>query len=92
MNLVNLEQIMNEIAIKIDNLDITNTEMSDLDDNLLNSLSGSGPIAGFAAGFGTTLAIGLYGLSQGQSTKSILDQQIIFGGGAFIGGLLTPGP
>jgi hypothetical protein len=83
---------MSEITIKIDNLDITNTEMSEIDDNLLNSLSGSGPIAGFAAGFGTTLGIGLYGLSKGQSTQSIWEQQVFFGGAAFIGGLLTPGP
>jgi hypothetical protein len=89
---VNLEKNMSAITIKIENLDVVNAELSEIDDSLLQSLSGSGPISGLGAAFGTTLGIGLYGLATGQSTQSIWNQQVIFGGTAFVGGLLVPGP
>jgi hypothetical protein len=82
---------MNEITIKIENLDVVNAELSEIDDGLLQLVSGTGPIAGFGAAFGTTLGIGIYGLATGQSTQSIWNQQVIFGGSAFLGGLLVPG-
>jgi hypothetical protein len=83
---------MSEITIKIENLEVVDDELLEIDDNSLHSLSGSGILSGLGAAFGTTLGIGIYGLSTGQSTQSIWNQQVIFGGTAFVGGLLVPGP
>ena len=83
---------MNEITIEIKDLNIVDNELSDIDDNSLRLLSGSGPITGLAAAFTTTLGIGLYGLSEGQSTQSVWKQQVIFEGTAFVGGFFTPSP
>jgi hypothetical protein len=83
---------MNEITLKIQDLNCGNTELSDLNDKTVQSIAGSGPLAGLGAAFGTTLGIGIYGLATNQSTESILTQQAAFGIPAFIGGFLTPGP
>ncbi len=80
------------MTVKIKELKPTEQHLVDMKNTELSEIHGGGPIAGLAAGFGTTLAIGVYGLATGQSTSSILQQQAIFGGGAVIGGLLTPGP
>ena len=63
-----------------------------LGDGESHTIHGGGPISGLAAAFGTTLGIGINGLVTGQSSGSILQQQVAFGVPAFIGGALVPGP
>jgi hypothetical protein len=75
--------------IQFKDLDLEMTEVTDDD---LMSVLGSGPISAFASAFATTAGIGINGLVTGQSTSSILSQQATFGVPAFIGGLLIPGP
>ena len=83
---------MNQITIEIKDLTTVNNELSDIDDSLLRSLSGSGLLTAVGAAFTATLGVGINGLYYGQSTKSILEQQVIYGGTAFIGGFLIPSP
>ena len=58
----------------------------------LGSVSGAGPITGGIAAGTTMLGIGIYGILKGQSIQSVHEQQLIFGGSAFLGGFFTPGP
>ena len=67
-------------------------DLTDVSAESLGSILGAGLITGVGAAFGTTLGIGLYGLASGQSTQSIVQQQVLIGGPAFVGGFLTPGP
>ena len=75
--------------IQLKDLDL---EMTEVTDDHLILVMGSGPISAFASAFATTAGIGINGLVTGQSTSSILSQQASFGIPAFIGGFLIPGP
>jgi hypothetical protein len=83
---------MNEITIKIQDLNPSDAELFDLNDQTVQSIVGGGPISAFASAFATTAGIGIYGLGTGQSSRSILAQQVAFGVPAFVGGFLIPGP
>ena len=67
-------------------------DLTDVGAQELGSVSGAGPIAGGIAAGTTMLGIGIYGLLKGQSIQSVHEQQLIFGGTAFLGGFFTPGP
>ena len=83
---------MNEITIKIQDLNPSDAELSDLNDQTAQSIVGSGPVSAFGAALATTLGIGINGLRTGQSSSSILQQQIDFGVPAFAVGFFIPGP
>jgi hypothetical protein len=83
---------MEKITIKIQDLNCDDTDLSNLNDKTVESITGSGIFGAFASTFIVTAGIGINGLRTGQSGSSILQQQIDYGVPAFAVGFFLPEP
>ena len=83
---------MNEITIKIQDLNHDSAELSNLDDKAVQSIVGSGLLGGFASASAAVIGVTIDGWRNGRSSAVIMQQQIDYGVPAFAFGFLLPEP